>query len=274
MDYLNKALLGYNLVFNEQTKGLGVFDSILEPIKKSFGNPQDLTELHKNLPFEEIKKANVIANESIKESFSDITKKIVKSLGYKKHFYINHTPVIRYFPPFDFINRHEKSEEHKNGLCCVGIKAGNGRVRYHGPHRDCWYDSSTNTVNIWIAITDIEPGNGMVIYPESLNKDIERRGVEALTNGSFGKPEFFPMKAGSLLLFNANHIHTTELNTTDKTRVSLTLRVSLDKPTFLSTEGKNPIYYDSRFVNTPLKKIMTEPNLCSRLLTGKIKLLR
>ena len=59
-----------------------------------------------------------------------------------------------------------------------------------------------------------------------------------------GKPQTFDLNPGDMLLFNGEHVHASELNVTQDTRVVLTTRFCLKKPTF--TEGGNSIWINSR----------------------------
>lgn len=251
----------------------GVFLPLLNEIYDSFDflpkekfeqvNRHGLSKMHEFLDFKDIVRANVIANKRVNKISNDCIKKIVtKGLWAsvpKLHFYINTCSVTRFFVPFDVLNTHEQTAEHKAGkTCCRKQGAGSGMIRFHGPHRDSWYDTSLNSMNIWAAITDVSKENGMLIYHEAYDKEINHKGVKVIQDKSFGKPETFELSAGSAILFNSHELHSTVLNTTKYTRVSITFRFSIEPPDFSNLiEGQRPIYYDSRFYKIPILNKLT-----------------
>jgi nitrite reductase/ring-hydroxylating ferredoxin subunit len=104
----------------------------------------------------------------------------------------------------------------------------------HGPHRDSWTGHSRGGRNIWLAIGDVPAEAGMVLYPET-NEDDLRCDPKALYLQSgcpLPKPTCQPLKAGEMLVFDPEVLHGTHLNTTNLTRVAISLRLNAAKPTF------------------------------------------
>src|SRR4051794_16743864 len=40
-----------------------------------------------------------------------------------------------------------------------------GFMTPHGPHLDSWFSQATNTINLWMALGRVIPGNGIVFFP-------------------------------------------------------------------------------------------------------------
>jgi len=108
---------------------------------------------------------------------------------------------------------------------------GVGRLTSLRPHRDSWFAEPSASINIWIALGNVQQGNGLSIYPEKYHQHLPfKREVGVLAGQSVGKPMNFNLSPGDALFFHANHLHASELNHTQETRVVLSLRVALEKP--------------------------------------------
>ena len=104
----------------------------------------------------------------------------------------------------------------------------------HGPHRDSWVGHSMDGWNIWWAIGDVPAEAGMVFYPELADENLpcEPRTLCLRAGYPLPKPTTMPLKAGEMLVFDPKVPHGTHLNTTNGTRVVITMRLNASKPTF------------------------------------------
>ena len=104
----------------------------------------------------------------------------------------------------------------------------------HGPHRDSWAGHSRQGWQIWWAIGEVAPEAGIVLYPEltGLNLPFDPRTLGLRAGYPLPKPTCLGLKAGELLVFNSEVPHGTHLNTSQTTRVSVSMRLSAAKPTF------------------------------------------
>jgi len=273
-DILSRVTAGQRVIVGGILDRAEVQSRIESQILSSFGfldrwkfkqlEREGLARMHAVLTFEEIARAVLAANDSINRMVLSLTKRIVKEgLGYSRRVYLKKEAMTRYIVPFDVLNRHESSAAHRAGKgCCAGLQ--NGMIKQHGPHKDSWYDMAMDGINIWAAFTDVQRGNSMTIYPDCWRKPIRHRGTEIERSQALGRHESYTLKAGECLLFNGDHLHSTELNVTDMTRVVVTFRFSLEQPAFDELDRKDPTYYDSRFVGTPLQEWTKQPHLLSR----------
>jgi len=114
----------------------------------------------------------------------------------------------------------------------------------HGPHRDSWVGHSIDGRNIWWAIGDVPAEAGMVLYPELVDENLpcEPRTLCIQAGYPLPKPTCLPLKAGEMLVFDPKVLHGTHLNTTNWTRVVISMRLNASKPTFDPT-----CFYASEF---------------------------
>lgn len=126
-------------------------------------------------------------------------------------------------------------------------------------HRDTWYSAPQAQINWWFPVYDIEPDNGLAIYPQAFAAslpnssatynyyrwNLESRGAAAtlvgqdnrvqprLTAGPFGHgagaPDLGPelrvvAPVGGILAFSAQQLHATVPNSTRATRYSIDFR--------------------------------------------------
>ena len=110
------------------------------------------------------------------------------------------------------------------------LKQRPGKLIQHGPHLDLWQNVALNAYNIWIAIEDVDEGNGMVVYPDAFGKPVPRGGEHVREDQVTGRPLRLPCKAGDMLLFHSQHLHGGVLNRTDMTRVAITTRFTISPP--------------------------------------------
>jgi hypothetical protein len=116
----------------------------------------------------------------------------------------------------------------------------------HDLHRDSWYNTGVNSINLWMAISRVRKGNGMLVFPDAYRPDAPQHDTPV------GRPLNFEMEPGDILLFAGDHLHSSEPNTTDETRYVLTKRLSLGAPRY-NTRGSGWVpYYDTRLLGTPL----------------------
>jgi nitrite reductase/ring-hydroxylating ferredoxin subunit len=104
----------------------------------------------------------------------------------------------------------------------------------HGPHLDSWVGHSRNGRNIWWAITDVPSGAGMVLYPELAGATLpfDPRTLYIKAGYQLPKPTYLPLQAGEMLVFDPEVLHGTHLNTTNRTRVAVSLRLNAMRPRF------------------------------------------
>lgn len=104
----------------------------------------------------------------------------------------------------------------------------------HGPHIDSWAGHSRDGRNIWWAIGDVPAEAGMVLYPELADVSLpcERRTLYLQAGYRLPVPTYLPLQAGEMLVFDPEVLHGTHLNTTDATRVAISMRLNASRPTF------------------------------------------
>lgn len=125
----------------------------------------------------------------------------------------------------------------------------------HDLHMDSWYNTGVNSINLWIAVSRVRRGNGLLIYPEVYGKEIEWRGGSIDPDARLGTPVNFEMEAGDVLVFAGDHLHSSEPNVTNETRYVLTKRISLGAPRY-SMQGNGWVpYYDTRLLGTALEPL-------------------
>jgi ectoine hydroxylase-related dioxygenase (phytanoyl-CoA dioxygenase family) len=177
-------------------------------------------------------------------------------MAYKQPYYICKFLPIRFFVPYDtFVDNAKRLK-----------KAGRlnyGRLEILDPHRDSWFTYPFNSLNIWITMSRVIPGNGMIVYPEMWDQSTAHTGSTISREQTFvGQPIDLMMNPGDLLLFRGEHLHASELNFTQETRYATTARFTLKAPIYGEGNLWKPHVY-TPFLNTPWERFAEWRSYCS-----------
>jgi ectoine hydroxylase-related dioxygenase (phytanoyl-CoA dioxygenase family) len=142
-----------------------------------------------------------------------------------------------------------------------------GHMIVHAPHRDSWFSHCLNTVNLWVAIGRVLPGNGMLVYPEAWGKEPGHNGTTINRSAQLGVPYNFDLGPGDILVFSGEQLHSSEINITDETRFVLTARFTVGRPQYSRGVGWIP-YYDTRLLGGPMRPFASS---ASRLTTAYLR---
>ena len=156
-----------------------------------------------------------------------VTRDLARSrLGLSGPLWLDAQPVVRFYVPQDCWDK----APHQLGL--------GGHLKIQGPHKDDWFGHSLRGVNLWMAVGRVRRGNGLSVYPDLWGRDFPHDGkFMPPRDARLGRPLNFDLSPGDALLFHGQHVHASELNWTDETRVAFTTRFSTCAPEF--TEGGN-----------------------------------
>lgn len=119
-------------------------------------------------------------------------------------------------------------------------------------HTDSSSADSPFQTNIWIPLTDAFETNSMFILDKNQTIDFANKvvnnGIKEFHGSNFQirKEDFVNLNFGQVLLFNPTILHGNVLNETNKTRVSLNLRVKSmfsPEPDFRNADRKFGTYY-------------------------------
>ncbi|MED7948826.1 phytanoyl-CoA dioxygenase family protein [Streptomyces sp. BE20] len=135
----------------------------------------------------------------------------------------------------------------------------------HALHVDSWFNTALNSVNLWMALGRVRPGNGLLIYPDLYRAPVRRTGFRLAADQDRGIPVRVSLDPGDILVFAGDHVHGSETNTTDETRYIITKRISVGAPRF-NPQGSGWIpYHDPRLLRGRLPALAS---LRSRATTG------
>jgi ectoine hydroxylase-related dioxygenase (phytanoyl-CoA dioxygenase family) len=116
-----------------------------------------------------------------------------------------------------------------------------GFLKIQGPHQDNWFGHSTGGINLWMAVSPVDRGNGLLIYQDRWSEEVPHDGnLKMPTRAPVGRPTNFQLSPGDLLFFHGEHLHSSEINITGNTRVVLTTRLCREKPNFKETSNISP----------------------------------
>ncbi|MGW7069878.1 phytanoyl-CoA dioxygenase family protein [Streptomyces sp. NPDC054855] len=147
---------------------------------------------------------------------------------------------IRIMPPLGTVTDHSEFASRE------------GFLTPRHAHVDSWFNTALNSVNLWMAITPVQRGNGLILYPDAFRRPLRHDGHTLLPGQHTGDPVDLALDPGDILLFAGDHLHASQPNTTDATRFVLTKRFSAGPPRYpLRATGWVP-YLDQRLLSTPL----------------------
>jgi len=139
-------------------------------------------------------------------------------LGLKRPFYVPYIATTRLFVP------HQRDA---SGLEQFSLENSALLLNRYPVHRDSWFITPINALNIWIAIGRVTRENGLYFYPDMWGKDVtlaERDGRD------FGTPLTFALESGDLALFDNRQMHATADNVAGPTRLALSGRICPEFP--------------------------------------------
>jgi len=241
-----RVMSGEIIVVSNCLQGIGYFDRVqaasLEAIHQAVSEAktaqvrtQGFEAIHQIIDLEELPSVSDHSYETIYSLAPELSKELVKGIFPKqKSFYLEEYPNVRFHIPYDIVvnNKEEFSKFYWNG-----------KVTPHGPHHDSWYQCPTNCLNVWIAIGSVKIGNGLNIYPQVYGKRLPcTKDGKILPNQSFGGAISFDLQPGDAIIFHGEHLHSSEINSTDLTRYVISMRMTLDKPEFLSDSPYKDTY--------------------------------
>lgn len=250
-DLVPRVLAGEVFTVRDVLGSTGLLDqilgSILSEIETIAGSQsadrirrEGLEQLHEHVPVADL----VPLLESTRTAFRSVQAGYVRSivravLGWESRFYYGAEPILRMHPPYDVVagNPALLAEFRTHG--------GGGKLGAHDPHRDSWVNCPFNSINLWIAVGRVSVGNGISIWPHHFEGGVgSPEGHRSSPVAHPGRPLNFSLEPGDAVVFHAQHLHGSELNWTDETRVALSYRVTLEVPRFPGNSKQ--VYLDSQ----------------------------
>ena len=232
----SKIMRGSIFVIRNCLKEIGLFSDLKEVTNSSivemYGkkiadriNQVGVENIHTILGPEEILELTEYTYVAARKNCSGFLKTFVQELFQDTtRFYFERTANVRFHMPFDL-------SSGKGKLFNSYIqKLGPGKINAHGPHRDSWVSQPSNIVNIWIAAGPVVFGNSLIIYPDAYKKNILRNARYIRKDENPGPGVTFNLQAGDVLLFHSEHLHSSEINSTNLTRHVISFRITFEKP--------------------------------------------
>ena len=159
-----------------------------------------------------------------------------------KNLYAELMPNLRPAVPYHLVRGKEKEIEER---------VGRGKMNAHGPHKDSWRFHPNNTINVWLALSDVSGLNGMFLLPHSTGY-CPKFGDNEIVPGMDTYPErqwLTEMKQGDALLFRAELMHGSIMNQTEKTRFAFSMRCTVEPPEFHKDFMYNYVQIAPKFSN-------------------------
>ncbi|MGF1934409.1 MAG: Rieske 2Fe-2S domain-containing protein [Nostoc sp. ChiQUE02] len=241
-----RVLSGEVIIVRQSLQAIGYFESLQEAslngIRRATGQEKaakiknkGFEAFHEVINLDELPSVTHHTYEVVRSLAPKIAKKLIKKVfQQEKAFYFEEYPNVRFHVPYDIVVQRKDE---------FNTFAWNGKVTAHGPHHDSWYQCPTNSINIWIAIGKVKIGNGLNIYPQVYGKLLPcTKDGKIQRDQYFGSALNFELEPGDALIFHGEHLHSSEINSTDATRHVISLRMTLDKPKFLNPHS--PYKYD------------------------------
>ncbi len=197
---------------------------------------EGLEALHRHVGNEQLVAVTVAVQESIDGTLHEDLLSLVQRLFSTGRFFYCKSPIVRIHVPY---HRVARQPQYARAFRSYG---GGGKLGAHAPHTDSSVKCPANSINIWISIGATSRGNGISIWPRYHGTQVKSsRERNDYVNYRLGRPVNFDLDAGDILLFHGDHIHGSELNSTDMTRVSVSYRITLDEPVFTCPSGQQYI---------------------------------
>jgi hypothetical protein len=253
---LREVLAGQIVIVAGWLRRHGMLDAV---IQETFGAVADaasphsaqeverrgLERLHAVVPTPQVSAARTMLEARLRPVATRIVLTFAADLSRQRSpIYLGHHSGVRIMLPEQTILPHRAAFEELTGFMVP-----------HDLHRDSWYNTGVNSINLWMAISRVRKGNGLVLFPDAYRQHTRRHGGSTDLADPVGKPLRFEMEPGDILLFAGDHLHSSEPNTTDETRYVLTKRLSLGAPRYNPRGSGWVPYYDTRLLGTVLQPL-------------------
>ncbi len=224
-DVLQRLDAGHILLAKDFLNNTGLTDDFSRVMSGAYGIPyEDLDRIHELLTIEKI--LDVTEQLKMDENILQLECSIFHGLfGDSPELYAELMPNLRPHVPYQTVRGKEAEIE---------ARVGRGKMNAHGPHKDSWRFHPSNTINVWLALSDVTPLNGMMLVPHSTGYQPKFANNE-IVPGCDTYPEkqyLTQMNSGDALLFRAELMHGSILNQTDKTRFAFSMRCTVEQPDF------------------------------------------
>ena len=151
---------------------------------------------------------------------------------------------VRINYPFDIASEGMRSDVSDPNHRLTRYNRGRPRQTWgHGPHKDSWYGHSHTAINLWFSVCGTNEQATMTIYPEHAYRAtaFNEESMYASYSENLGVNIPLTLKRGENFIFDPELLHSTRVNTSNETRIVLTLRLSESEPAF-SDQINHDIY--------------------------------
>ena len=224
-DVLKKLDAGHILLAKDFLNNTGLTKDFASVMSGAYGIPfEDLHRIHELLTIDQI--LDVTEKLKMDERILGLECSIFYGLfGYSPELYAELMPNLRPHVPYNTVRGKEQEIE---------ARVGRGKMNAHGPHKDSWRFHPSNTINVWLALSDVTPLNGMMLVPHSTDY-LPKFADNEIVPGCDTYPErqyLTQMSTGDALLFRAELMHGSILNQTENTRFAFSMRCTVEEPDF------------------------------------------
>ena len=224
-DVLKKLDAGHILLAKDFLNNTGLTKDFASVMSGAYGIPyEDLNRIHELLTIDQI--LDVTEKLKMDERILGLECSIFYGLfGYSPELYAELMPNLRPHVPYKTVRGKEQEIE---------ARVGRGKMNAHGPHKDSWRFHPSNTINVWLALSDVTPLNGMMLVPHSTDY-LPKFADNEIVPGCDTYPErqyLTQMNTGDALLFRAELMHGSILNQTEHTRFAFSMRCTVEEPDF------------------------------------------
>jgi nitrite reductase/ring-hydroxylating ferredoxin subunit len=260
---LERCLAGEIFLIREFLQKTFLYELVMRATLEAIGkatNPQTeeqlkingFDRLHHFVDCEDLERAVTLADLHLRTITPRVLARTIRrGFAYKKPLWVLDHPITRFFVPYDLVH------DHRERFSQFRERYGDGRITTIRPHRDSWFVEPLTSINIWIAMGRVVPGNGISLYTETYDKPLNyERHLGVARDQPVGRPVNFTLCPGDALVFHAEHLHATEVNRTEHTRSVLSLRIALADPNLSS---RNPRRYRKVHPRMPISFLALQP---------------
>ena len=217
-----------------------------------------LDNMHEFISPDLIPALQSLLDEKLKHLMLKATKSFAQEkLGLTEEFYLDLKVISRIKFPFEVAR--------KSKVSYFDYAAANGRTTFqkppevtagyhrnlpfpawnHGPHADSWFGHSYDGINLWWAIAGVTEESGMTFYPDFVGEELPVIDEPPYLEKDYPlpKPVLFNLSAGEVIAFNSDTLHGSRVNTSGKTRVSLSTRINPLAPRFNLQQFRHVQYW-------------------------------
>lgn len=139
-----------------------------------------LSRLHLHVNKNQLGQVYGVLRNALAGKMPFVTANMFRQLGAADPFFVHAASLIRLQYPHEATRGLQQEFKH----------AALGKLHPHGPHHDHFQNVPFNAMNTWVALTDIDRSNGMLVYLDVWGRNLDQGDEIVADEYTLGRPHW------------------------------------------------------------------------------------